>query len=157
MMRKLFLLCVGLLVINGLHAQIDVVRQISMEKDAGQSKLYLMYEDSVYRLLAPESAIREILKPFKETDKLPLAFKELNNENSTNYHDVAVKHGLASESQFLIHELMERGDCLIEQKPDRTKVKAVVAMTYKDGSVEGIKYMIGDHVLYNYIDPKRKS
>lgn len=155
-MKKLLFLSLFLAIFsNRVNAQIDVVRQISLEKNAGQSRLFLLYEDSLYRILAPESAIDEVLKPFKESDRLPLAFRQLDNENSTDYHRMSIKCGLASESQFLIHELMERGDCLIEKKADDIKIKAVVAMSYKKGDVDGISYNIGDHVLYNYIVPKK--
>lgn len=155
-MKKLLYLSLFLVVLgNRVSAQIDVVRQISLEKNAGQSRLFLLYEDSLYRILAPENAIDDVLKPFKESDRLPLAFRQLDNENSTDYHRMSIKRGLASESQFLIHELMERGDCLIEKKADDIKIKAVVAMSYKKGDMEGITYNIGDHVLYNYIVPKK--
>jgi len=156
MIRK-FLYMAALVVSTGLsYAQIDVVRTISLEKEAGTDRLYLMHEDSSYRILAAESAITNILKPFKENDRLPLAFRQLNTDNSTNYAQMSVKRGLASESQYLIHELMERGDCLIEQKKDNSRVKLIVAMSYTNGQVKGIKYSIGDHILYNYIDPSSK-
>ena len=135
------------------QAQIDVVRTISMEKDKGTDKLYLMHEDSAYRILAPESAIQEVLKAFKESDRLPLVFRQLNADNSTDYAQMSVKRGLASESQYLIHELLERGTCLIEQKKDHLNIKLVVAMSYTRGQVKGISYSVGDHILYNYIDP----
>lgn len=152
-----FLYMAALVVSTGLsYAQIDVVRTISLEKDPGKDKLYLMHEDSSYRILAPESAINTILMRFKENDRLPLAFRQLNADNSTDYAKMSVKRGLASESQFLIHELMEHGNCLIEQKKDGARVKLIIAMSYTSGQVKGIKYSIGDHILYNYIDPSNK-
>lgn len=156
MIRKLLYMAMIIVSTKLSHAQIDVVRTISLEKDNGKDKLYLLHEDSVYRILAPESAINEVLKPFKESDRLPLAFRQLNADNSTNYAQMSVKRGLASETQFLIHELLERGDCLIEQKKDDIKMKLIIAMSYTKGQVKGINYAIGDHILYNYIDPASK-
>lgn len=153
MLRQLLIFCVFCAGVHPLQAQIGAVRQIPMEKDASQSKLFLLYEDSLYRLLAPETAIRDVLKPLKENDRLPLAFRQLDNEHSTDYYQASIRRGLALESQFLIHELLERGGCLIERKPDRTKVKALVAMSYRDGLIEGIRYQVGDHTLYNYVVP----
>lgn len=156
MIRKLLYMA-ALVISTGLsYAQIDVVRTISLEKEAGKDKWYLMHEDSSYRILAPESAINTLLKPFKENDRLPLAFRQLNEDNSSDYAQMSVKRGLASESQYLIHELMEHGDCLIEQKKDNARVKLIIAMSYTTGQVKGIKYSIGDHILYNYIDPSGK-
>lgn len=156
MIRKLLYMAMLVVSTSLSYAQIDVVRTISLEKDHGKDKLYLMHEDSSYRILAPESAINEILKPFKESDRLPLAFRQLNTDNSTNYAQMSVKRGLASESQYLIHELLEHGNCVIEQKKDNARVKLIVAMSYINGPVKGIKYSIGDHILYNYIDPASK-
>lgn len=154
MIRQLLYTVMFVAFVNLSYAQIGVVRTISMETDNGKDKLYLMHEDSSYRILAPESELNSILKSFKESDRLPLAFRQLNADNSTNYAEISVKRGLASESQYLIHELLERGDCLIEQKKDDRKIKALVSMSYTNGQVKGIKYLIGDHILYNYIDPE---
>lgn len=156
MIRRLLYMATLVIGTSLVQAQIDVVRTISMEKSNKQDKLYLMYEDSLYRISAPESALDTVLKPFKESDRLPLAFRQLHADNSTNYAQMSVKRGLASESQYLIHKLMEHGDCLIEQKKDGARIKAVISMSYTDGNIKGIKYYIGDHILYNYIDPAGK-
>ena len=73
---------------------------------------------------------------------------------STLTRDIAEVRERVRVVRLKFQSLTKRGDCLVEQKKGKVRLRAIIAMSYTDGQVKGIKYYIGDHILYNYIDPK---
>jgi hypothetical protein len=132
----------------------ESISNIILPEYSAANKLFLIYEDSIFQVLAPKDSINHLLKTLRQNDPLCIAFKELTSTPSTNFF-LKMKHqGLAREIDFMTHEMLKKGSCEVINRKTGTKAKAITVKIYAwaEFSPKGFRYDVDGLPLYDYLN-----
>lgn len=157
MIKKLLYIVGCIMVLDSSRAQTGlyftaVTDTIILKEPVTAGKVFLIHEDSIFRIEAPETAINDVLKTMNQTDPLNRIFRELNAAKSTNFFQKNKQENLYWDSVILLRELLKKGSCILIRRKNNEKLKAIVSKTFSGKEGKGTRYYADDVLLLEYQD-----
>lgn len=156
MIRKLIYVFGFMIILGTAHAQPGVnlpvaTDTIILKENMAGGRAFLVYQDSILRVMASEQAICNSLEMFGPNDQMNRIFKEVKTRNSVDFFTAGKKAdnwGMVS----LLRELLRKGSCFVIKRKDDTKVETVISKTYSEKGTKGVRYYADGILLLDYID-----